>query len=324
MGTEDNTDMKLTATQPVTISVDNTTTDLYRLTTGKQYSFVINRLQTLYIASPDDLSGTRIVTSKPVTVLSGHECSTVLWNTYNSGCSLLIEQMPPTALWGKLHYVTPLTDIKAGYVVKVLASRHCTVFIYCNEGLSNDLHKGKFVLKHIMNNDSCSIHSTEKVLVMQFSPSSYGIDPDHYGGPMMITVPPTGQYYNTFSILPYQPQAHEVLRFLHHINIIVLAQYYQPDMIYMMSGGVNKSLDTQEWIPVKVNNVIEAYVAQVNIPEGVIKIIHTDPSALMTMILYGSMIYGGYATAITLQHDKSMVIVNYLEILFVTRGPKPD
>ena len=321
VGTEDNTDAKLTVTQPVTISVDNTTTNL---TAGKEYSFIINRLQTLYIASPDDLSGTRIVTSKPVTVLSGHEHMSAadLWNKY-FGFSLLIEQMPPTALWGKLHYVTDLANVWSGYSVKILALKHCSIFMYCNETLSVTLHSGEFVFKHILNYGSCSIHSTERILVMQFSPS-----PDleflgarDYRAPVMITVPPTGQYYNTFTLLPYQPQAHEVVKFLHHVSIIVLVQYYQPDMIYLISGGVNKSLDTQEWIPILVNNSIEAYTAQVNIPaEGIIEIIHIDPSALMTIILYGSMMHGGYATAITLPHGQGMFIaVRYLSVLVLTK-----
>ena len=309
VGTEDDTVMKLTITQPVTISVDNTTNNLI---VGREYSFVINRLQTVYMESNDDLTGTRIVTNNPITLLSGHECANVPWNSYS--CSFLIEQIPPTALWGKLYYVTPLADLWSGYAVKVLASRHCSIFIYCCDVWTATLNSGESLFKIIENNQSCAIHSTEKVLVVQFSPSPY-ISQYYYGGPMMVIVPSIGQYYNTFTFSLYQPEAHEENIWFHHVNIIVLAQYYQPDKI-LISGEVNKSLDTQEWVPVKVNNTIEAYATQVNIPEGVVEITHTNTNAMMTIIMYGSTMYEGYGSAIMLPHGKSIVYSLYVYIYF--------
>ena len=59
IGTEDNTMMKLKVSQSVTISVGNVTTNLIP---GKEYSFMIDRVQTVYIESPGDLTGSKIVT----------------------------------------------------------------------------------------------------------------------------------------------------------------------------------------------------------------------------------------------------------------------
>jgi len=58
--------MNLTVTQPVTINDSDSTVDL---TAGIQYSFVINRLQTVLIGSVDDLTGTKTFTNKSVSVL---------------------------------------------------------------------------------------------------------------------------------------------------------------------------------------------------------------------------------------------------------------
>ena len=119
---------------------------------------------------------------------------------------------------------------------------------------------------------------------------SHGQNDDNVSGdPMMVTIPASIYYTNKFlfSTIHYPNYAH-------YVNIIVLAQYYQPDMIYLISEGVNKSLDTQEWVPVKVNNVTEAYAAMVNVTEGVVEIIHTNTSALMTAIVYGFARYLGY------------------------------
>ena len=126
VGTENNTMMKLTVTQPVTIKVNNTDTNL---SSGIQYSFVINRLQTVYVRSFEDLIGTKIVTNKPVSVFSGHECTKIPWNVQE--CGHAVEQIPPTTLWGRVHYTTSLA---ASYTIKVLAAYNSTIVdIYCND-----------------------------------------------------------------------------------------------------------------------------------------------------------------------------------------------
>ena len=83
VGTEDNTTMNLTTTQPVTINVGDSATNIYP---DRQYSFELNRFQTVYIATFNDLSGTKIVTDKPVSVFSGHECVFIPGTIHVSVC----------------------------------------------------------------------------------------------------------------------------------------------------------------------------------------------------------------------------------------------
>ncbi|XP_065904619.1 basement membrane-specific heparan sulfate proteoglycan core protein-like isoform X2 [Dysidea avara] len=291
VGTENNTMMKLTVTQPVTIKVDDTDTNL---TSGKQHSFVINRLQTVYVRSFRDLTGTKIVTDKPVSVFSGHECAYVPYHV--GACDYLIEQVPPTTFWGRVYYTAPLAT-RRSYTIKVLAAYNSTnVDIYCNDTRrSYTINEGKFINRILVYQEYCVIRSNKKVLVVELG---HGLNDDGGAGdPMMTMVPATIHYSNEFSFsTSYNPTSYNPInsRFKHFVNIIVMAQYYQPDMMYLISGGVNKSLDTQEWVPVKVNNVIEAYTTKVNISEGVVEIIHTNTSALMTTIVYGFAEYEGY------------------------------
>ena len=284
VGTEDNTMMKLTVTQPVTISVSNSTDDL---TAGIQYSFVINKLQTVLIESVDDLTGTKIVTDKPVSVLSGHECGYV--PKISSSCDQLIEQVPPTTLWGRVYYTAPLAT-RRSYTIKVLAAYNSTVVdIYCNNTReSYNISEGESVNKALSLQEYCAINSSKEVLVVQLS---HVFAYQDIGDPMMTLVPATNQYSNKFQFSTLQGQS----GFTHYINIIVLAQYYQPDMIYLISGGVNRSLDTQQWVPVMVNGVTEAYSVQVNVSEGVAEIAHVNTCAtVMSAIAYGFAIRIGY------------------------------
>ena len=294
VGTRNDTLLKLTITQPVTTRIGDTNVTLIP---GIEYSFVINRLQTVYLSSTNDLTGTRIVTNKPVSVFSGHGFTGILWN--NAPRAHLIEQMPPTTLWGDVYYVIPFAN-QLGYAVSVIAASECVVNIYCTNftnfnNTSVSLRKGDGVFEMFLNNETCTIWSVSKILVVQFS-----IGYQYYNGPMMTLVPPSIHCHSKITFSTFFSD-HDYIHYwplTHYINVIVLAQYYQPDMIYLVTGGVNKSLDTQEWIPIKVNNITEAYGTTVyNISSvGISEIVHVNKVALMSVIVYGFAWRGGYGT----------------------------
>ena len=303
VGTENNTMMKLTTTQSVNVAVGNTVT---YITSGREYTFVINRLQTFYIGSLEDLSGTRVVTDKPVSVFSGHRCANVPWNVAN--CDHLIEQIPPTALWGKVYYVAPLAG-KRSYTIKVLAAYDYTIVnMYCGNTMESfSINKGEFVNKTSQINEYCAVYSNKEVLVVQFSHG--GFEDSSNGDPMMTLVPATNQYLNRFDFSTIRQSG-----FTHYVNIIVMEQYYQPNMIYLIAGGVNRSLVTQQWVPIQVNNTIEAYATQVNIPEGIAQIYHTDVAAQMMTIVYGFSIRTGYGHIGGIGISKGFIITDKILI----------
>ena len=287
VGTENDTTINLIVTQSVTISVGSTTTDVIP---DKQYSFMTNRLQTIYIGSVEDLSGTKIVTDKPISMYSGHSCGNIPSNV--GACDYLIEQIPPTALWGEVYYAVPLATRKS-YTLKILAAYDSTnINVYCNNSLKSSytINEGKYINIVLQLQEYCSLRSNKKVLVVQFGHGS--IDDNVNGDPVMTLLPATTQYsyHLKFSTLhdPINPT------YQHYVNIIVMALYYQPRMIYLITGGVQTSLDTQQWVPIKVNNIIEAYATKVNIAEGVAEIVHPNTAALMMTIVYGFAGSEGY------------------------------
>ena len=287
VGSEDNTIIKLTVPQSVTISVGSVTTNLIP---GNENSFVINRLQTVFIRSDEDLSGTKIVTNKPVSVYSGHECSTL--RSDGRFCDYLIEQVPPTVFWDKVHYVAPLSS-RSSYIIKLVAAHDSTsINIYCNNLLKSSYtaNEGKYIDITLSLQEYCAIISNKEVLVAQFAPSYEGVD--RYGDPMMMLLSPTVQYNYNFKFSTMLSTI--IPNYKHYIDIIVLAQYYQPDEIYLTTGGVSTSLNTQTWVPVKVNNSIEAYATCINILEGVVEVTHNNKAALMTTVVYGFTNLEGY------------------------------
>ena len=267
VGTENNTVLNLTVTQSVTVNVSNTVTNLIP---RRQYSFVINRLQTVYVRSAYDLTGTKIVTDKPVSVFSGHECANIPWRV--GACSYVIEQIPPVMLWGKVYYTAPLVG-KSSYTIKVLAAYdstsiniHCTNIRNSTASIFGTINERDFKELTLSQQAHCAIHSNKKILVVQFSHG--GREDNAYGDPMMTLVPAADRHLSKFDFSTFHSS-----KFSHHVNIIVKAQYYQPDMIHLITGGVNRSLVTQQWVPVQVNNITETYATQVNISEGKTKMI---------------------------------------------------
>ena len=286
VGTEDSTTMNLIVTQSVTVSVGSTTTDI---SPGKQYSFVINRLQTIYIESVEDLSGTKVVTDKPISMYSGHICGNIPSDV--GACDYLVEQMPPTALWGKVYYAVPLAT-RRSFTIKILAAYDSTnINVYCNNSLKSSytINEGKYINIVLELQEYCSLRSNKEVLVVQFG---HGYVDDNIGDPMMTLLPATTQYgyHSKFSTLidPIN------INYQHFVNIIVIAPYYQPHMIYLTTGGVQRSLDTQQWVPIKVNNITEAYATKVNLIEGITEIVHSDKAALMMTTVYGFATAEGY------------------------------
>ena len=281
VGTEDSTAMKLTVTQTTTT---NTGSTLY---TGREYSFVINRLQTFYIRSRYDFTGTKIVTDKQVSVFSGHELAQIPTSTCCG--DMLIEQVPPVTSWGRVFYTMPLAT-RRYYTIKVLASHDLTVIdFHCNNlNESQTINEGKHYTK-TLSQEHCIIYSTKPVLVVQFS---HGRNQDSVGDPMMMIIPDVLQFSNKFSVTTIRNPSRS--GYQHYVNIIVLAQYYQPDMIRLISGGRNISLNTQEWVPIKIRHTAKAYAAQVTISESVAEIIHSNMDGLMTVTTYGFTSYESY------------------------------
>ena len=211
------------------------------------------------------------------------------WNI--TACSHLTEQIPPTALWGKTYYTAPLAG-KRSYTVKILAAHDSTtVNVYCNNTMKSFIiNERNYFNISLQRKEYCAVYSSKEILVIQLSHGG-GEDLDH-GDPMMTLVPATNQYLNKFDLVTIRNPLES--SYDHYVNIIVMAQYYQPSMIFLIAGGVNKSLATQQWIPIQINSITEAYAAQLNISEGIAHIVHTNVAAKMMTTVYGFRMHDGY------------------------------
>ena len=282
VGTEDSTTLKLKFTFSDRVYMGYTR---YSISAGSEYSFTINRQETMYIYpyyDRYDLSGTRITTNKPVSVLSGHRCAYVPYS--NGNCGYLIEQIPPTTYLGKVHYVAPLATRRT-YILKLLSTYDGTrIVIYCNNSVqySSTLNEQSHTYITLDSQQYCAVHSNNDIMVAQFS----GRDGED---PSMGLVSATNNFASRFQfpVSVFRYAASSSYYTPSFSNVIVMAQYYQPDKIYVITDGNKRSLIAQIWTPITVNNVIEAYATKVPVLPGVVEIIHANEAALMTTMVYG-------------------------------------
>jgi len=155
-------------------------------------------MQTLYISSLDDLTGSRVVSDKPIALISRHERGPLPNNVLF--CDQLVEQIPPTSTWGRQFITTSIATRTQYDMLKVVASRDGTVFNgHCTSSgdqlltpVRTNLAGGEVAELQISSNQSCYFEASNPVLLVQFSVSS-NVDGVTNADPFMVIIPPVGQ-----------------------------------------------------------------------------------------------------------------------------------
>ena len=276
VGTEDNTTLELTVTREVQVKISN---NVDNLVPDNMYSFAISKFQTVYISTEKDLSGTKVTTDKPVSVFSGHQFGYVdNW----SGGNYLAEQIPPTANWDNVYYFANTGQSK----VRILAAENFTIVNMHCDGIKESymIHEGEtaFELFDYHRVDYCAVYSNKPVLVVLLG----AIMKYNSGDPMMATVLGENQY--TYKIASSTLNPEDSCKIYHHyINLVVLEDYYQPDMIHLTQAGETHTLTNSDWRAITADGVNKAYAVQLSIKAGPYIITHDNTAAKMTVTSFG-------------------------------------
>ena len=161
---------------------------------GKSHNLVLDSGASLYIGKPNsDITGTRIVSSGPLTVISGHECANV--PTDKKYCDHFVQQIPPTMTWGKEFLLSPFMGKDNGQYYKIVTSQNEAIVTHnCNEAGPIHLpYNGDYTMIHVNSTTSCYLESNVPILVVQIATSS-GIEECRSGDPFMLIVQPIEQY----------------------------------------------------------------------------------------------------------------------------------
>ena len=256
------------------------------LTIGQSRSIILNTLETLYITSPDDLTGSHVITDKPISFISGHECGSVPFD--RDDCSHLVEQIPPTAVWGKQFFISAISDHPSGDIFKIVASTNDTaVNVFCTNSkrqLSNDINvfipsAGASLNVSIQSSDNCIVTSKYNILVVQFALLG--------SSTTMIIVPATHQYLNTHWFT--NVYAGDV-KYKHYMKVFVSQKYFHPSLIRFDGETISTA-----WKEILCREGTQCgYVGLVSLTDGAHIVSHDNQAASIGVIIYGVGNYESY------------------------------
>ena len=284
VGCRDNTTVTITPTQNVQLpSNAQTNSILVNITAGSSHTITLHSLQTLLIAATlVDLSGTKIVSNHPLTVVGGHECARV--PIPYSDCDPISTQIPPTINWGTHFLLTPLYG-RNGQRFKLIASENNTkVSISCPQNNTNVTMNfaGDIITFDTNFSHFCYVLCSSKCYIATLAFSrDYPVN--GYGDPLLMTVPPIRQYPHnvTFTTLPEMPT--------NYYSIAIPADTY-----YNGTVVINGILTTLDFTPIyDMYGTVTGYGYNTTV-DGNYTISHSHPNGKIYVSVYGFISSGGY------------------------------
>lgn len=254
---------------------------------GDSYTVSLQKMETLQIESAFDLTGTIIRSNKPLTVLGSHECVDIPEGM--GYCDLIIEQVPPSATWGRTFLFASLHSRLTGERYRVVGLKpSTTVRIKC-VNTTNVVEPGYFTLflnisgevrEFTLGRDRlCSIVANKPVLLIQYS---LGYSLDNVGDPFMLVIPPVEQYSNNYTV-----QA--PLSYNNHLTISVPLLSFSRRRIFLNDTTLNG------WSPVYCSDtVLCGYVVRLAVPPGTHRVRHADSEGRLSVFVYGFEYHDGY------------------------------
>ena len=189
--------------------------DVPAIAAGASFVVVIDRLDVLQIQAVDgafDLTGSEITSDKPISVFSGHLCADVPVTEF--ACDHLVEQIPPTSTWGTSFLTAPLATRTGGDLFRITSAVDSND-VMLDGALVATIDRGEFHEMDLASGTYHEIDTSKAAILTQYSKGTTtdGITSD----PMMMMIPPTGQFANdyTISTLAAAPVA-----FINFVNIV--------------------------------------------------------------------------------------------------------
>lgn len=227
--------------EPVISAYNNTTSNTPITSTiissravGMPYTVTLDQYQTYTLQSDDaleDLTGTIIESDHPIAVFAGVRCVDI--PAGYAACDHIVEQMIPTATWGKDFDTFPFMPRLNGLgdFLRILASVDGTV-VTINGTTVGTINRGEFLEINV--SEPLEISASEPVLVAQYlTGQEYE---GRIGDPFECLIPPTEQFLPKYTFITPTGYAEN------YVNII--APTYSLNDLILDGFPVNPSIFT--------------------------------------------------------------------------------
>lgn len=213
-----NSELGVVATQndtevTITPSVDGGTGD--SRPAGVPYTITLNQGQEYQLqatTNPEDLTGTQITSTAPVSVFGGEQCANIPTNDYVA-CDYIVEQNAPDYAWGSSFLTVPLKTRHNGDYFELVADQNGTE-VKLNGTVVATLNAGEHYSQEVAGGSEWS--SNKPIELGQYSNSSEWDETT--GDPSMMLVPPSQQFETGYTITT--PVGSETT-FANYVNLVV-------------------------------------------------------------------------------------------------------
>ena len=142
------------------------------------------------------------------------------------------------------------------------------------------LSEGGFADVQVRSTDFCWVEADKRILLLQFA---VGQRADSVpSDPFMALVPAVSHYTNAFTLPTVRSSFND---FTHYLNIIIPAEHYQPDQIFL-DGQSLQSL-ALEFVAIVHNGETMAYATQVTVSATTHTLIHDNSTGVIGVVSYG-------------------------------------
>ncbi|XP_019852265.1 PREDICTED: uncharacterized protein LOC109582106 [Amphimedon queenslandica] len=242
VGNRNDTELYITPTVNVSLPRDLQDPDSEEILiqAGETFGATLHSMQTLLIRNRTNITGTRVVSNRPISFISGHSAGTLVANNREP----VSQQLLPTTLWGNSFLLVPFVPQNIAQYFRVLASINETGFTYycSNKQGSNvsNISSGEAYMFYVPPQIQCYLEAENPVFITQYP----DISNTDEGDVTMITVASMNQYSNELIISPLRANGGSPLS--HYVSISVPIEHFNEEQILYN----DKPLDTEKWIPI--------------------------------------------------------------------------
>jgi hypothetical protein len=244
---------------------------------GAPYTVTLNQGQEYQLqatTNPEDLTGTKITSTAPVSVFGGQQCANIPTADY-SACDYVVEQNIPDDAWGSSFLTVPLKTRLHGDYFEMVADQNET-HVSLNGALVATLNAGEHYSQEV---EGLSEWTSDKPIELAQYSNSSEYD-GTTGDPFMITIPPYSQFETSYTITT---PVNSKTTFENYVNLVV------PKSAVGLVAIDGTPVPASEYNPIGTSDFEGA---QVDLPPG--SHVITGNGEPFGAFMYGFSSYNGY------------------------------
>ena len=234
IGNYENTSVSITPMRDINLPQDaQMDSSQVEVEVGTTHTVTLHSLQTLGFSNLLDLTGTKIVSNKPLTVITGHQCAQVPNDV--GFCEPTYVHLPPTFNWGQEFLLAPFAGRTTSQPYILVTSVNSTIIEYrCGtqstemlEGLGAG--SGHFIV--VPNNSYCFLVASHPIFVVQHAP---GFGTDNLGDNAIAAVAPISGHMSDANFVSIPSDFPD-----NYITVTVQAQHFNASQIQLDGSILN-------------------------------------------------------------------------------------